>query len=217
MYKSPRCLPTKFQVSWPFGSGEEAKNRFSGWLPRLPIELQVKWPFGSMEEAKNRFSRWQPSWISDQKDFSYFWSTSYLDASYQVSSQLAFWFKRGNLYIYREVRKSGAFHIPTKKNRVSHFVEKRGLIIYLAALKKGAIRHAHPYYAIYRKLPSPENRCLNTVASRSRFPLVVNSLIDSVSMTMPGLAEWGIVKTLIKLIYMRLFNSFSKLWSWYYM
>ena len=22
-------LPTKFQVSWPFGSGEEAKNRFS--------------------------------------------------------------------------------------------------------------------------------------------------------------------------------------------
>ena len=32
-------------------------------------------------------------------------------------------------------------------------VAKRGLIIYLAALKKGAIRHAHPYYAIYRKLP----------------------------------------------------------------
>ena len=41
-------LPTKFRVSWPFGSGEEAKNRFSRWLP------------------------WQPSWISDQNDFSYF-------------------------------------------------------------------------------------------------------------------------------------------------
>ena len=54
------------------------------------------------------------------------------------------------------VRKSGAFHIPIKKNWVSDilFVEKRGPIIYLAALKKGAIRHAHPYYAIYRKLPS---------------------------------------------------------------
>ena len=57
--------------------------------------------------------------------------------------------------IYRDVRKSGAFHIPIKKNWVSHilFVEKRGPIIYLAALKKGAIRHAHPYYDIYRKLP----------------------------------------------------------------
>ena len=33
-------------------------------------------------------------------------------------------------------QKSGAFHIPIKKNRVSHvlFVEKRGLIIYLAGL-----------------------------------------------------------------------------------
>ena len=41
-------LPTKFQVNWPFGSGEEAKNRFSRWPP------------------------WWPSWISDQKDFSYF-------------------------------------------------------------------------------------------------------------------------------------------------
>ena len=47
-------------------------------------------------------------------------------------------------------QKSGAFQIRIKKNRVSHilFVEKRGLIIYLAVLKKGAIRHAHPYYVI---------------------------------------------------------------------
>ena len=51
-----------------------------------------------------------------------------------------------------------AFHIEIQKNRDIHilFVEKRGPIIYLAVLKKGAIRHAHPYYAIYRKLlPSP--------------------------------------------------------------
>ena len=41
-------LPTKFQVNWPFDSGEEAKNRFSRWLP------------------------WWPSWISDQNYFSYF-------------------------------------------------------------------------------------------------------------------------------------------------
>ena len=62
-------LPTKFRVNWPFGSGEEAKNRFSRWLP------------------------WRQSWFYDRHDFSYFWSTSHPDASYQVSSQLA-WFRR---------------------------------------------------------------------------------------------------------------------------
>ena len=58
-----------------------------------------------------------------------------------------------------ECQKSGAFYIGTQKNRDIHilFVEKRGPIIYLAALKKGVIRHAHTYmyYAIYRKLPPP--------------------------------------------------------------
>ena len=41
-------LPSKFVVNWPFGSGEEAKNRFTRWLP------------------------WWPSWISDRNNFSYF-------------------------------------------------------------------------------------------------------------------------------------------------
>ena len=41
-------LPTKFQVNWPFSSGEEAKNRFSRWLP------------------------WRPSWISGWHNFSFF-------------------------------------------------------------------------------------------------------------------------------------------------
>ena len=41
-------LPSKFGVNWHFGSGKEAKNRFSRWLP------------------------WRPSWISNQHDFSYF-------------------------------------------------------------------------------------------------------------------------------------------------
>ena len=89
-------LPSKFGVNWPFGSGEEAKNRFSRWrlwrpsgFPigtilaifdlqvtlMLPSKFGVNWPFGSGEEAKNRFSRWRPwrpSWISDRHDFSYF-------------------------------------------------------------------------------------------------------------------------------------------------
>ena len=41
-------LPTMFGVNWLLGSGEDAKNRFSRWLP------------------------WRPSWISDRHDFSYF-------------------------------------------------------------------------------------------------------------------------------------------------
>ena len=41
-------LPSKFGVNWSFGSGEEAKNRFSRWGP------------------------WRPSWISNRDDFRYF-------------------------------------------------------------------------------------------------------------------------------------------------
>ena len=91
-----QMLPTKFGVNWLFGSGEEAKNRFSRWLhgahpgftigmilaifdlqvtPMLPTKFGVNWPFGSGEEVKNRFSRWlpwRPSWVSDRHNFSYF-------------------------------------------------------------------------------------------------------------------------------------------------
>ena len=108
-------LPSKFGVNWPFSSGEEAKNRFSRWRPlgfsigsilaifdlqvtlMLPSKFGVNWPFCSGEEAKNRFSRWRPSWITDQNDFSYFWSTSHPDASYQVSSQVAQGCRRSRL------------------------------------------------------------------------------------------------------------------------
>ena len=38
-------------------------------------------------------SRWRLSWIFNQNDFSYFWFTSHLDTSNEVSSQLAFWFR----------------------------------------------------------------------------------------------------------------------------
>ena len=81
-------LSTKFQVKWRFGSGEEAKNRFSRWPPWRPSwisdrndlkhfdlqvtpmllsKFQVNWLLCSGDEAKNRFSR-----ISDWKEFSYF-------------------------------------------------------------------------------------------------------------------------------------------------
>ena len=106
-------LPTKFVVNWPLGSGE-AKHRFSRWqpwqpswisdqndfsyfdllvIPMLPIKFQDNWPFISGGETKYRFSRWRPSWISHQNYFGYFLSSSHPDASYQVSSQLAFRFR----------------------------------------------------------------------------------------------------------------------------
>ena len=63
-------------------------------IPMLPTKFPVNWHLGLAEEAKNRFSRWpppcRPSWIYDCHDFSYFWSTSHPNASYELSSQLAF-------------------------------------------------------------------------------------------------------------------------------
>ena len=73
-----RILPTKFQVNWPFSSGEEAKLDFKdgghGGHLGSPIReilaflstsypdtsCQVSSPFGSGGEAAHRFSRWRP-------------------------------------------------------------------------------------------------------------------------------------------------------------
>ena len=74
-------LPTKFRVSWPFGSGEEGEIDFQNCChgshlrfltgtilaifyiqvtSMLPTKFRVNWPFALDEEAKTRFSRWQP-------------------------------------------------------------------------------------------------------------------------------------------------------------
>ena len=93
----------KFQVNWPFGSGEEAKNRFSRWshgghlgfpigtiLAFLIYQLPLCFLQSSSQLAfrfrrrSNKYSRrlpWWPSWISDQKNFSYFLSTNHPKAS----------------------------------------------------------------------------------------------------------------------------------------
>ena len=54
-------------------------------------------------------------------------------------------------YIQTGMPENGISHISMMKNWVSHilFLRKRGLIVYLAALKRGAFRAAHPYYVIY--------------------------------------------------------------------
>ena len=56
------------------------------------------------------------------------------------------------VYFQTGMSENGNIHITMMKNWVSHipFLRKRGLIVYLAELKKGAIRAAHPYYVIYR-------------------------------------------------------------------
>ena len=118
-----RVLPTKFQVNWPFGSGEEAKNRLLRWPPWWPFwifdwhDFSYFWSTSQTDASyqvssqlafwfrrrRNRFSR--PSWISDWNDFSYFWSKSHPDASYQVLSQLAFGFRRTELLLQKKKRK----------------------------------------------------------------------------------------------------------------
>ena len=35
-------LPTKFRVNWPFGSGEEAKNRFSIKMAAMAAILDIR-------------------------------------------------------------------------------------------------------------------------------------------------------------------------------
>ena len=70
-------------------------------------------------------------------------------------------------HLNRDV-KNGAIHIPIKKKRVSHiqFPWKKGLIVYLAVLKKGAIRAPHPYHVIYRELSPPPPSCCFTVQEK---------------------------------------------------
>ena len=83
--KYPR-VKTSYEVSsqMAFGSGEEAKIRFSRWPPIgavlatsdlqvtmiLPTKFPVNWPFDS-GEAQNRFLE-LPSWIFNRNDFNYF-------------------------------------------------------------------------------------------------------------------------------------------------
>ena len=109
-------LPTKFWVNWPFSSEEEGKNRFSRWPPSwisnrnnfsyfyiyksswcfLPIFKSTGPLFQENKQKKivSRWPPWRPSWISNPNNLSYFRSTSHPNASYQVSSQMAFQFRR---------------------------------------------------------------------------------------------------------------------------
>ena len=136
----------KFRVNLLFDSDEEVQNRFSRWrpwrpawnldwnifsyfylkvAPIFPTKLPVNWPFGSVEEVQNRFLRWwpwRPSWISDQNDLSYIWSTSHLDTSYQVLSQLAFRFRRrSSKYIFKTAAMAAKLDLGSERFYLSFF------------------------------------------------------------------------------------------------
>ena len=61
-------------------------------------------------------------------------------------------------YFQTGMSENGTIHITMMKHWVSHilFIRKRGLIVYLAALKEGTIQAANMYYVIYWYLQPPE-------------------------------------------------------------
>ena len=107
-------LPTKFWVKWPFSSGEEAENRFSRWLSWRPswisdrddfIDFLIyRSPWCFLPSLKSiSLSVQEKKWKIDFQDgrhgsFLGFsigtilanFNLCHSDASYQVSSQLAF-------------------------------------------------------------------------------------------------------------------------------
>ena len=96
IYKSSRCFLLSFKSIGPLVQKRKRKIDFQDGghgchlgfrirtilaifdlqvTPILSIKFRVNWPFCSGEDDRKKFSRWwawQSSWISDQKDFSYF-------------------------------------------------------------------------------------------------------------------------------------------------
>ena len=73
-------LPTKFQVNWLLGLGEEAGGHLGFMIgtilaifdlqvtPNLSYQVSIQLAF----RFKRRSEKWRPSWISDRHNFSYF-------------------------------------------------------------------------------------------------------------------------------------------------
>ena len=106
-------IPMNFWVKCPFGSGKKVQTDFQDGHHGRNLEFQQFELFfiyksprcflpsfestGLSVQKKKRkidFRDGRHLCISDQNDFSYFWSTSHPDASYQFSNQLALWFRK---------------------------------------------------------------------------------------------------------------------------
>ena len=108
-------LPPEFRVSWPFDSGEEAKNIFSRWPHGFPIGtilailicrsprcflLSYRSIGPSIQDKKQKtdFQRWLPrrqSWISDRNGYSFFFFFFLFFFYLQVTSMLPTKFQVG--------------------------------------------------------------------------------------------------------------------------
>ena len=90
-------LSTKFQVNWPFSSGEEAQNRFqnSGHDSHLGFPIRKILAILNLHDL----------------------STCHDDASHQVLSQLAFQFRRiGEKIDFQDIHNDSHFGFPIGKS-----------------------------------------------------------------------------------------------------
>ena len=54
--------PTKFQVNWPFGSGEEANNRFSKFHCRIGFPIGTILPIFDLQVTRMLPTRFPVNW-----------------------------------------------------------------------------------------------------------------------------------------------------------
>ena len=107
----------------------------------------------------------------------------------------------------------GPFIYQSRKNGsvIYSFLGKRGVIVYLAALKKGAIRAAHPYHVIYRELPPEQLRSKTTtgvvVSNKRHLPEIHNSKFVNCSIGLSLIMKKK--KTLLLLLLLLLLLSSS--------
>ena len=115
IYKSPWCFLPSFESTGLSVQKKKRKIEFSRWPPSWISNwndfsyfyiykssrcfLQIFNSAGPLvqENKRKKVSRsplWRPSWNSDPNNLNCFRSTSHPNASYQVSSQMAFQFRR---------------------------------------------------------------------------------------------------------------------------
>ena len=107
-------LPTRFQVNWPFGSGEEEKNRFSRWPPRGHLWFRIGTILAIFDEQVTPMfpSKFQISWFFVQRkrkiDFKDGRHRDHL--GFSARNDFSYFF-----FIYKSPRCSAGFSVQEKK------------------------------------------------------------------------------------------------------
>ena len=121
---------TKFPVNWTFSSGVEVQNFLIEPISAI-FYLQVSlilstmfrfdWHFHSGEEVQNRFSNDDHFGFWIRTILAFFLSTNRHCTSYQVSSQLAFWFRRCSHQIFKMVAMAAILESASKRFSLCFF------------------------------------------------------------------------------------------------